>query len=171
MIIEVLYWYQSGWEDGSSINLNPCANGFLINKEFNTVQSLSLVHDNYMLSQNLLPIQIKDLSIYRNGNEFSAKPLIEGDSISYAQLDLSNVEHVVVFDNDTVFNDVIFNLTTGLRQQRLYVRGTKSSDWDGTLTAPGFILNENNVEEWTSNKKYTKGTIVKFKREYKNLIR
>lgn len=166
MIIEVLYWYQSGWEDGSSINLNPCANGFLINKEFNTVQSLSLVHDNYILSQNLLPIQIKDLSIYRNGNEFSAKPLIEGDSISYAQLDLSNVEHVVVFDNDTVFNDVIFNLTTGLRQQRLYVRGTKSSDWDGTLTAPGFILNENNVEEWTSNKKYTKGTIVKFKREY-----
>ena len=166
MIVEFLYWNQSGWEVGSSINLNPCANNLTITKQNYVVQSLSYARDNFILNQNSLPIQIKDLSILRKDNDFDVKVLIEGDSINYAQLDLSNTEHVVVFDNETVFNDVIFNLTTGLRQQRLYVRGTKTSDWDGTITAPGFILNENNVLDWTPNVKYNKGTIVRFKREY-----
>jgi hypothetical protein len=34
------------------------------------------------------------------------------------------------------------------------------------LNAPGFILNQNNVKEWQSNTKYTKGDIVLYKNNY-----
>jgi len=41
-----------------------------------------------------------------------------------------------------------------------------SSDWDGTLNAQGFILNQNNVTQWQPNVKYTKGEIVIYKNNY-----
>jgi hypothetical protein len=41
-----------------------------------------------------------------------------------------------------------------------------SADWNGTVNAPGFVLNQDNIQNWVSNQKYTKGDIVLFKDEY-----
>jgi hypothetical protein len=166
MIAEFMYWVQSGWDVGSTVNINPCANTITINQTDSIVQPLTMHKENFLLNQNLIPIQIKDLVIYRNGTEFSAKTLNPGDSISLFRANLNNIEHVVVFDNYTVFNDVLFNLVTGLRQQRLYVKGTKSAEWNGTLNAAGFILNQDNVVDWQPHVKYVKGNIITYKREY-----
>jgi hypothetical protein len=166
MIAETLYWIQSGWEVGSTVNVNPCANVITVNKESNIVQPLTIQNENFILNQNLIPIQMKDLSVYRNGTEFSAKALNAGDSISFFTARLSTIEHVIVFDNTTVFNDILFNLVTGLRQQRLFVKGNKTAEWNGTMTASGFLLNQDNIEEWVENQKYTKGSIVKYKNNY-----
>lgn len=166
MIAEVLYWIASGWEVGSTVNVNPCANSLTVSTTNGIVQSLSMQQDNYILNQNLIPIRIKDLDIYRSGTTFSAKALNQGDSLSFMKAKLSNMEHIVIFDNHTVFNDVMFNLVTGLRQQRIYVKGTKTNDWDGTLNAPGFIVNQNNIVDWKVNQKYNKGEIVSYKNSY-----
>ncbi len=166
MIAETLYWIQSGWEVGSTVNVNPVANVINIDKENLIVQPLTLAKENYILNQNLIPIQIKDLSVYRKETLFSAKALNPGDSISYLNAKLSNMEHIVVFDNKTSFNDLIYNPVTSLRQQRLYVKGSKTAEWNGTMNAAGFIINENNVKEWQPNQKYTKGVIVKYKNKY-----
>jgi hypothetical protein len=79
---------------------------------------------------------------------------------------MSTVEHVIIFDNTTVFNDVLYNLTTGLRQQRILVKGKKTAQWNGQVNAAGFILNQDNIQNWQENVKYTKGTIVKYKNDY-----
>jgi hypothetical protein len=121
---------------------------------------------NFVLNQNLYPIQSVDLSVVRNGTIFGATPLNQGDAISYGQFNISNIEHGVVFDNVTLFNDIIYNLITGLRQNRIYVRGTKTADWNGTLDAYGFILNQDNIVEWSREVKYSKGSIVKYKNKY-----
>ena len=165
MIAEILYWYNSGWEVGSTINVNPSANVLSVDNSTTVVQSLT-DNNNVILNQNLIEIPLKDLSISRIDTQFTVKALNQGDSISYFRSSLSNVEHVIVFDNYTVFNDVIFNLATGLRQQRLYVRGAKTNNWNGTLNAPGFIINQDNVEIWTANTKYVKGDIVSYKNNY-----
>jgi hypothetical protein len=166
MIAEMMYWSQTGWEVGSIININPCANTISIDKENQVVQPLTIHQNNFLLNQNLVPIQIKDLSVHRSGTMFSAKTLNSGDSINFFTANTSTVEHVVVFDNTTIFNDVIFNLVTGLRQQRLVLKGTMTAEWNGTMTAAGFIINQDNVEEWKANVKYNKGQIVLYKREY-----
>jgi len=166
MLAEVLYWAQSGWEVGSTVNVNPAANVIKINREDAIVQSLTLQKQNFVLNQNLIPIQLNDLSIYRNGTEFSVKGLNSGDALSYFNGTISTIEHVVIFDNETVFSDLIYNPVTALRQQRLYVRGTKTAEWKGLVDTGGFLLSQDNIEEWVPNQKYAKGTVVKFKNEY-----
>jgi hypothetical protein len=166
MIAELIYWVSSGWELGSTVNLNPNANSITIQNNYGAVETLTSSRNNFILNQNLIPIQIKDLGITRIDNTFTAKALNLGDTISYVHARVSTTEHLVIFDNVTVFNDTMFNLVTGLRQQRLYVKGSKTSDWTGILNAPGFIINQDNVLEWQENLKYNKGTIVKYKNEY-----
>ena len=166
MIAETLYWIETGWEVGSIINVNPASRIINVDKESNVVQPLTLAKENFILNQNSNPILLSDLNIFRQGTTFNVKALNDGDSMSFFNVNLSTIEHVIVFDNETVFNDVLYNLQTGLRQQRIYVKGSKSAGWQGYVNAAGFILNQDNIEEWTANKKYSKGTIVKFKNEY-----
>lgn len=166
MVAEYLYWTQSGWGQGSLINLNPAANLITINKDSCVVQPLTLQRQNFILNQNLYPIQAVDLAVVRDDTMFSATPLNQGDTVAYGQFNVSNFEHGVVFNNVTLFNDIIYNLVTGLRQNRITVRGTKTADWNGTIDAQGFILNQDNIQEWNNVTKYTKGAIVKYKNKY-----
>lgn len=166
MVQEFLYWLQIGWEVGSVITLNPAANMIKINKESTVVQPLTLQQQNFILNQDLYPIQLNNLNVYREETEFTVEPLNTGDSLAYGQFSLSNFEHGIVFDNVTLFNDVIYNLTTGLRQNRISVAGTKTAEWNGTVNAYGFILNQDNIQEWSREVKYTKGQIVKYKNKY-----
>lgn len=166
MISEFLYWSQTGWEVGSIVLLNPAAQNLKINRENAIVQPLTIQNTNFVLNQNLYPIQAKDMSVFRDGTEFSVTALNQGDSVSYGQFNLSNFEHAIVFDNETLFNDTIYNLVTGLRQSRIYVRGNKTAEWNGTINASGFILNQDNITEWSRAVKYTKGSIVLYKNKY-----
>ena len=166
MVAEYLYWAQSGWEVGSIVNINPAATLISINKDSYIVQPLTLQQQNFVLNQNLYPIQSVDLNIVRDGTLFTAQPLNVGDTVAYGQFNISNFEHGIVFDNVTLFDDVIYNLVTGLRQNRITVRGTKTADWNGTIDAQGFILNQDNIQEWNKEVKYTTGSIVKYKNKY-----
>ena len=166
MVAEAIYWTQSGWEVGSTVNVNPAATNLKIDKENGIVQPLTFHQQNFVLNQNLVPIQVKDMSLVRNGTEFTLNVLQNNDTFSYMTANISNYEHCVVFDNVTLFNDVIYNLVTGLRQERVLVKGVKSAEWNGQVDAQGFILNQDNVQEWQENAKYTKGVIVLYKNNY-----
>lgn len=166
MVAEFLYWVQMGWEVGSIINVNPAASLITIDAPSRIVQPLTLHQQNFILNQNMYPIQSNDLSVVRDGTAFSAKPLNQGDTVSYGTFNISNFEHGIVFDNVTLFNDIIYNLITGLRQSRLLVRGAKTAEWNGTVDAQGFILNQDNIQEWSKETKYTTGSIVKYKNKY-----
>ncbi len=166
MVAEFLYWTQIGFEIGSLVTLNPAANTLVIEKESQIVQPLTVQKNNFILNQNLYTIENRDLSIQRNGTEFSVTVLNLGDTIGYGQFDLSNIEHGIVFSNKTIFNDVIYNLVSGLKQNRIYVQGTKSAEWNGTMYASGFIYNQDNIAQWQPGVKYAKGEIVKFKNKY-----
>lgn len=166
IVAEFLYWAQQGWEVGSIITVNPAAEYLQIDKESTVVQPLVMRQQNFVLNQNLIPINLTDLSIVREGTAFTVQPLNTGDSLSYGQFNVSNIEHGIVFDNVTLFNDIIYNLVTGLRQTRIYLNGTKTAEWNGTVDAQGFILNQDNVVDWDKTVKYTKGSIVKFKNKY-----
>lgn len=171
MVEEFLYWTQAGWEIGSTLNLNPSAITLVIDRESSIVQPLTIQKQNFVLNQDLFPISLNDLAINREDTKFSVTPLNSGDAISYGQFNISNIEHGIVFDNLTEFNDVLYNLITGLRQNRVYVIGNKTAEWNGTMFASGFIYNQDNIQEWSKNVKYTKGAIVKYKNKYWSAIK
>ena len=166
MVYEFLYWTQTGWTNGSLITLNPAATDMVIDPATALIQPLTIHEHNFILNQNLYPINLKDLCINRDGTAFNVHTLNDGDAMAYAQFNVSNFEHGIVFNNTTLFNDVIYNLVTGLRQNRISVRGTKSAEWNGTVNALGFIFNQNNIQQWNGNLKYTKGEIVIYKNKY-----
>jgi hypothetical protein len=166
MVSEFLYWVQLGWENGSLETINPAAGYLKINRDGYLVQPLTIRQENFVLNQNLYPIQSTDLNVLRDGTLFLARPVNNGDSLSYGQFNIGSLEDGVVFNNVTLFDDVIYDLVTGSRQLRIYVRGSKTAAWDGTLTASGFILNQDNVLQWNKDVTYTKGSIVLYKNKY-----
>ncbi|KAI9549484.1 hypothetical protein GHT06_001884 [Daphnia sinensis] len=116
--------------------------------------------------QNSIPVSLSDMYVYRDGTRFVTTPLKDGVAFSYFKANLSNVEHVVVFDNTSIFGDTLYDPLTGMRQIRIHVNGIKTNNWNGTITTGGFIMNQDNVTEWETNRKYTKGVIVTYKNSY-----
>jgi hypothetical protein len=103
--------------------------------------------------------------VVRIGNTFVCEPLTT-QTLSYIDLKYTTYEHMIVLDNQSVFGDLMYQPTTGARQSRLILIASNTADWTGQIDTPGFILNLDNVEEWTGLKRYTKGQIVKYKNVY-----
>lgn len=166
MIQEFIAWSDVNWEIGSLLVVNPSARTFSVNKPGYVPQPLTIQGENFILNQNLVPIQSQNMYIERQNEALSVKILSPADTVSYCSINLNTIEHAIIFDNYTSFNDTIYNLTTGLRQSRLLLQGYKTGEWAGYINTNGFILNENNVKEWQPNTKYPKNIIVTFKNKY-----
>ena len=166
MVQEFLYWSQQGWNANAIINLNPLASGLSLVKNQAIVDTIrTQTSENNVLDQNSNEFPTRNLNIVRIGNRFEIQSL-SNQAISFIDLNFTTYEHMIVLNNQSVFGDLIYDPTTGARQSRLNLIAVTSTDWDGTVNAPGFILNQNNIEEWTGLKTYTKGTIVKYKNVY-----
>ena len=168
MAQEFLYFSQQGWSEGTIINLNPSANQLTAYRVGSVVDGIvNYSPANQLLNQNRQTFPTRDLVIQRYGDTFIIQPgPSTSNSISFLDLKFTDYEHMIVFDNVDVFNDLIYDPITAARQDRLYLDAFNSTEWDGTLNAQGFILNYNDVEPWQSNRRYTKGEIVLYKNSY-----
>ena len=163
MVQEFLYWSQQGWDTDAIINLNPLASGLTVTKPqaiVNSIQTQTI--ENSVLTQNSQEFPVRNLNIVRLGNTFTMQSL-NAEAISYADLSYTTYEHMIVLSNQSVFGDLIYDPVTGARQSRLNLIALTSTDWNGSVDAPGFILNQDNVEEWTGLRTYSKGEIVRYK--------
>lgn len=163
MAQEFIYWADGGWSTGSLINLNPAASQLKFERVRSIVDDINnLAVNEQPLDQNRQPLVKRDYAVTRLDNQFTITSLND-KSISYLRLKSTNFEHVLVLDNTSIFNDLIYQPLTGLRQNRLRIDGFKTFEWNGQLDAQGFILNQDNVATWNSNKSYNKGDIVRYK--------
>lgn len=164
MANEFLAWAGSDWGAGAIINLNPCALSLEFNKELLIVDNINL-NPIDALDQNELPLTPNDYVVTRLDNSFKITT-VNNKSINLIRIKSVSYEHLLALDNTSVFNDLVYQPVTGLRQQRLRLVGFSTYDWNGQLDAQGFILNQDNVDEWKPNVFYSKGTITKYKNSY-----
>jgi hypothetical protein len=166
MANEFLYWAGQSWTVGSIINLNPAANVLRLERANSVVESLTNENINdVMLNQNFGPMLGEDYAVERIANELKLIG-VNNQTFSYLLARFTAYEHIIVFDNVSIFNDLIYQPVTGARQNRLLLNGNTVFDWNGTLDAQGFILNQDNIKEWIANTAYTKGQIVLYKNAY-----
>jgi hypothetical protein len=166
MAQEFIYWVGQSWTQGSVINLNPAANVLTLSQPNSVVESLASEGINdVMLNQNFRPVFAEDYAVERLDNELKLIGL-NNNTFSYLLARFTSYEHIIVFDNTSIFNDLIYNPLTGARQNRLLLNGFEVFDWNGTLDAQGFILNQDNIKQWEPNVAYTKGQIVEYKNSY-----
>jgi hypothetical protein len=152
---------------GSSIiSLSPSANGLSFTSALSVAEDINNPFNNYEIFQvdgsSLLPI---DLNSNRQGNIVTFTP-DAGGTIYNASFYLVQKEHVLILDNTTVFNDIIYNPQSGYRQERIKVAGFISAQWFGGFEVPGFILDRADIKFWQSWTDYTLGDIVQYQGYY-----
>lgn len=163
MAAEFLYWSQQGWGVGAIINLNPSATRIQVVKPLAVADAIvETSPETIIQDQNRARLPVRDLIIDRLENTLTITSPSE-KTISYLSLNFTNFEHLIVLDNISTFADLIYQPITNARQNRLFLVGYTTTEWNGTVDAQGFVLNEDNIKEWQANVRYTKGQIVSYK--------
>jgi len=147
----------------SAISLSPAALGISLGLQYNVVDNIISPLDYEIFKSDGSKYEPNDLNYYRDGNKFTIKPKNEEQGIYGVGFHLVQKEHVLVIDNVTQFNDIIYNTSTGYRQERLKIYGYKTIDWNGSFDSPGFVYDSAYLNEWSTWTDYNVGDIVKYK--------
>ena len=164
---EFLFWTTQEWEPGSAVTVSPAADGFELDTNNSIVGKLrNLAGDYSLLDSGGRKIDISEISTKRIGKTFELG--IKSDTIGLYNVALNTVqkEHVLLFDNSTVFADIIYDPFTGFRQQRLKLVGWKTAEWNGDYYAPGFVFDAAQVTYWTANTDYRIGDSVEYQGKF-----
>ena len=165
---EFLFWTTQNWAQGSVLTLSPGAQQIKFSKDYYVVDDIFDKFYNYSLLKadgKYLPKNFT--SIARDSeNSFGLAVKNTADGIYSVKLPLVQREHVILLDNETVFNDIIYDTPAGYRQERIKVSGYRSDNWTGGLNIPGFIYDEAIVVDWSPWTDYIVGSVVKYKEFY-----
>lgn len=163
---EFLSWTMQGWKPGNLIVLSPVNTELKVFTDNSVVDQITnSLNGSKVLDVNFAAIKTTELTVLRDNSEFKLTS-VAGKPIAFAQLNLVQYEHALLFDNKTVFNDIIYKPESGSRQYRLKLIGNKTANWDGSLSPAGFVYNDKTVDAWKAGKDYLKGDIVEHKGQY-----
>jgi hypothetical protein len=160
---EFLTWTQQGWTPGNIIVLSPILNKISLVYANAVVDEISNApNGSRIIDVGFNTVRSSMFSAVRDGINFELTTLPE-ITIGMVDLNLVQYEHALVFDNQTIFSDIIYKPELGNRQYRIKLIGNKTSNWAGQLNPPGFVFNNSNIATWTVGKDYRKGDIVSYK--------
>ena len=161
---EFMFWTKHNWEIGSLIALSPAALKVDVTIPIGVADNvLDGFYDYQILKGDGKPLQPRFININRQFQNITVEPTNTTDGIFYLKLYYVLKEHVTVFDDRTVFNDIIYDKTTGYRQGRMKIQGFRTVDWDGDYTSPGFLFDNVNIQTWQPFTDYRLGDIVAYK--------
>jgi hypothetical protein len=164
---EFMFWTTQNWKSGAVLSLSPAANKIQLKTSFSVADN---VFDNFydyaVLKADGIKISKEKLSVVRQNNDFTLSVKNTSDGIYFVKIPLIQKEHVVLIDNVTVFNDVIYDFAAGYRQDRIKVIGYVVGNWNGSLNVPGFMYDEVKISEWQPFTDYSMSDVVKYKQFY-----
>ena len=164
---EFMFWTTQGWANGTVISISPSANRLSFQKDFAVVDDVfDSFYNTSIVSSNGQLLDRNFNSILRDLNNFGIEVVDTDLGLYGAALPIVQKEHVVVFDNNTIFNDVIYHPASGYRQERIKLNGYRAAEWNGSLNIPGFIYDNAVVKEFENYKDYKIGDIIKYKEYY-----
>ena len=164
---EFLFWTTQEWAPGSAISVSPGADGLQLDTNNSIVGQLRNLAGDYSITDaGGRKIDIRELSTKRIGKTFEIA--IKSPEIGMFNISLNTVqkEHVLLFDNKTSFNDIIYDPLTGFRQARLKLVGWKTGNWNGDYYAPGFVFDAANVTYWVQNTDYKVGDSIEYQGKF-----
>jgi hypothetical protein len=142
---EFLQWSQYAWSPGYFIALSPGFAGLHFNTDHGMVRNLEQTFGGTygIVDRAGLPISRRDTFVTRIDGDIviSSKRELYG-----VRLNIGEIEHALVFENATIFNDIIYEPLFDLRQPRLRLIGQRTTDWTGRLDAPGYVLINNDIK-------------------------
>lgn len=164
---EFAFWTTQNWSAGSVISLSPSAEAVSFKKDYYVVDNiLDNFYEYSVFKQDGNILEPSFTNNVRAGNGFSISPRNTADGIYHATLNLVQKEHVLILDNVTIFNDVLYDQLQGYRQARIKVVGYRTSNWQGDFNIPGFVYDSAKTTMWEPWTDYNLGATVKYKEFY-----
>jgi len=164
---EFLYWTSHNWDVGAIITLSPAAEELKIKIPLGTVDNLlDSFYDYSILKSDGTKLSSLYLDVNRDYQTFALGTYNTPDGIYFARVNFVVKEHVAIFDNRTVFNDIIYDPEPGYRQERIKIVGYRTIEWDGDYTSPGFLFDSAEIATWEPYTDYQLGDIVRYKDFY-----
>ena len=164
---EFMFWTRHNWDVGSLITLSPLAEKVEISLPVGVSESfLDSFYEYQILKSNGTPLRPEYINVNRGFQKISVSITDTSEGIYFLKAFYVLKENVVVFSDRTVFNDVIYEKTTGYRQDRIKVQGFRTTDWDGDYTSPGFLFDNVNIDAWSPFVDYKLGDIAQYKSYY-----
>ena len=161
---EFMFWTKHNWANGSLITLSPAAQKINVFNSVGVVDNiLDGFYDYQILKNDGKPLAPEFINVNRNFQNITVETVNTIEGIFYLKLYYVLKEHVTIFDDRTVFNDIIYDKTTGYRQERIKTQGYRTTDWDGDYTSPGFLFDNVNIQTWKPFTDYKLGDIVAYK--------
>jgi hypothetical protein len=160
---EFMFWTRNEWAVGSLLAVSPGAEKIKVIVPVGVVDNiLDSFYDYNILTDTGEPIDIKNFDVNREFQTFTFTINDTTKGLFYLKLNYVLKEHIAIFNDRTVFNDVIFDKPTGYRQERIKVQGFRTVDWDGDYTSPGFLFDNVNIASWQPFKDYKLGDIINY---------
>ncbi len=165
---EFMFWTSHNWAVGALITLSPAASMLKITNVGSVAENLlDTFYDYNIFRTDGTKIPATDIQVYRGYNEFILTPLdISAEGIYFAKINFVQKEHIAVFNDKTMFGDIIYDKGPGYRQDRMKLIGFRTTDWDGDYTSPGFIYDPAEINDWKSFTDYSLGDIVQYREIY-----
>lgn len=166
-IREFLFWTTQGWDEGSVLSLSPGADRLVFRSSNSVVDSIvNDFHDYSVFRVDGQKLDPQFIQVYRGNSEFVIEPDKTNYGIYGITLYLVQKEHIVLLDGSTLFNDTIYDIPAGYRQEKIKALGYVTSNWNGGFEIPGFIYDRAVINAWTPWVDYNLGDIVKYKEFY-----
>jgi hypothetical protein len=165
---QFMFWTTQNWAAGTLITISPGAQKLKLITDYSIVDNIYDTFFGYsILKADGKKLNNEFIRISKGiENECTVRVVNSADGIFAVRFPLVQKEHVLLIDNKTVFNDVIYDPAPGYRQERIKVLGYRTDNWNGSLNIPGFIFDNAVAVEWEAWKDYTIGDLVKHKEFY-----
>jgi len=164
---EFLYWATQNWADGHLITLSPFSDYLKYSLVDSIVDNISTGKYEYsLLKADGKSFPIDKFRLAREDNMCVITTINTLEGMFFATLNSVQKEHVMVFNNFTIFNDTIYDIETGYKQRRMKLSGFRTAGWNGDLSSPGFVYDSVEIVDWTAYASYLPGRVVRYNGAY-----
>ncbi len=145
---QFLFWLNTNWAADASIQLSPSANSATLIVERGYPDDVEKISNGVysILDKYGVAIPTNSTTTDRDGLSITVAPSdLSVGGIFFLQVNASETEHILIFDNITSFSDVIYDPLLRARQQRLRFNGFRSNNWYGKQEAAGYLIIDNQM--------------------------
>jgi hypothetical protein len=164
---EFLFWTTQNWGNNNIITLSPFANKVQYSYPQSVVNNIfDDFYDYKILNSSGGIIPKNKISVTRDNGLCTITCNINLEGIYFATLRSVQKEHGIIFNNRSIFSDVIYSVETGYYQKRMLLSGFRTANWNGDYFSPGFIYDTAEISKWKQFTDYRAGSTVFYSGNY-----
>ena len=141
---QFLFWLNTSWAPDSTIQLSPLATQATLTVSRGYPNNIELISNGVysILDKRGMAIPVDKTVTERDGRTITVRTTdASAGGIYFLQVNSTETEHILIFDNQTDFNDLVYSPLLRTRQDRIRFNGFRSKSWYGKMEAPGYLIN------------------------------